>query len=85
MPDFPANVEDKNNGSRKVRLEKGCGIGLAANREQCNVELRDKTDDVEEKTEPRSPDSSCSLERKIIYAISLNNPSFTEADMCKTY
>jgi len=81
LVDLPKDVACDDDGEGKVCLEEGIGIRFATNGEQSHVELSDKTDDVEEKTDPRTPDSESSFEWKFVQRVSLYAPGFAKADM----
>ena len=49
---LPPDIECQNYWRSEIRLEKGIGIGLAANGEKSDVELSDETEDVKNETEP---------------------------------
>ena len=49
MVQFPADEKREDNRCSEVRLEESIGAGRATDREEGDVELRDETDNVEEK------------------------------------
>ena len=52
LEDLPKDEECQNDGSGEICFEEGGGIGCTADGEQSDVELSDKTEDVEDKTDP---------------------------------
>jgi len=52
LEDLPKDEECQNDGSGEICFEEGGGIGCTADGEQSDVELSDKTEDVEDETDP---------------------------------
>lgn len=80
-PDLPANKEGEDDGTSKVRLEEVGNVRLATDGEESNVELSDKADDVEEKTNVTANDTKLGLVRKLLKSATRVCPTLAETDV----
>lgn len=80
-PDLPANKEGEDDGTSKVRLEEVGNVRLATDGEESNVELSDKADDVEEKTNVTANDTKLGLVRKLLKSATRVCPALAETDV----
>ena len=80
-PNLPANKEGEDDGTSKVRLEEVGNVRLATNGEESNVELSDKADDVEEKTNVTANDTKLGLVRKLLKSATRVCPTLAETNV----
>ena len=75
---LPAQVEEDQQRPGKVELEKGGGVEVgASDRVQCDVELGDQGDDVDQDAQPRAPNTELGLVGKFVDGMAVVSPSRT--------
>lgn len=73
--DLPNQVQEDEQRTSEVELEKVVGVQVrAADRVQCDVELSDKADDVDEQTQPRAPDAPGGPEGELVQGMTVGFP-----------
>lgn len=72
--DLPDGVQEDEQRPGEVQLEEVFGIWRAANWPQCDVELSNKSDDVDEHAQVRAPDTESGLVGDLIQGVTLSLP-----------
>lgn len=82
-PDLPAGVQSEDDRSGEVGFEEVLGVRLATDGEESDVELGNKTDDVEEETNVTANDTVLGLVRKLLDGATRVCPTLAETDVGK--
>ena len=72
--DFPAQVKSDQERSCEVGLEETFGRGRSADWEECDVELGDECEDVDEEADVRAPDAKGGLEWELVEGVAVGFP-----------
>ena len=84
LPDISDNVEQNHNRHSQVGLEEALsGTERSIDVSHSSIELCNKNDDNEGKSEPRSPNAKDVLEGNFIESVAVVLPGLSEADMTK--
>jgi hypothetical protein len=81
LEDFPEEVESNDNRCGKICLKEVIRVRFSPDGIQGNVKLCNQTQNVENQSDPRTPNSKSSLEGKFIEGMALDAPSSAELNM----
>lgn len=82
-PDLPAGVQSEDDRSGKVGLEEVGSVRLAANGEEGDVELGNKTDDIKEETNVTADDTVLGLVGELLDSATRVCPTLAETNVGK--